>query len=1104
MECPKCHTVLKDTDTVCPKCHKVLLLECPNCHSLEDTATCSKCGYKILVKCSKCGRINPAINDLCVKCGFPTKNSLALQECESDEIAYVVINFNNLKKIRRLLKSSELYEKFFFKLKNLLLAQIRNAEGLFITYGDTFVLNFNKELSFPTSANKAVRFALKLANAFSQLNLNVLEELRTPLGLNITIARKSAENLQELYTYENNVKLLNVKKDIKKYLKGTQIILDQYVWDEVNREYKTDSLYSMEENGKSTMFYEIVLDAYVLPPDNDKDKESINVTRQVLPKTVNAEEEPADIYSFKVFDINAKCSFETTNAVSIREKINSLDFENNGKIIALRSKPEYNADISDIIEVCEAKGYNTLTVTCTEALTYSPWGLFIKLFKSFYNLSCLNSNGTAKISQEHAQAFEPLFDLCEGHVLKTSSPEDARFAYMELWCKFLSILSKTVIIIDGFEKIDDTALQTLELYFDNFKNVKPNFIFVTSEEISVHSKIKGLLRTNKYTELKLVKSAFSSCLSTIKIDASDFIGSFYFDKIQTNFKGSYLYFKYAIKYLMETSVLICFENKLLVKSSKSVVVPHDLLSLYKARMKYIGKNQEISLIIAYLAILYPGLDLATIEKLGIKDVQTNAKTLIDSALARMENSRLLLNNYNIFQDIILSSLKKEAEAMLSKNILGAIGSVLDKATSAIVLGKIGSYNDEYQFLCDNADFAITSGDYDSYLKNCLGFLSLIESVELGISQEDIENKKKEVYNSILKYLYSYAPNKIYFIENILLSDSINEKDDDKIVQLSNLMLQGALISSNYTDALGLLHNILSRMPNPTLITDGVVNTKFLLLSLVNIEILYNLGKFKECVETATEVLSVVRIEIIDKIKPAEFSTSSFISHILDTLRFAAFAKLYLMDDGLDNFLDLVRITLDTDLPEKDCILAIRDFLSGKVYNTGVIETYNAFSKVIFLILQEISNLQVKGDYKKFAQNIFQAKLLAEDIRQNEIKYFCDLMIAYAYSKIGITAKAEFIYKDVLESAETSALFNIVMITRYLLIKLEKDPQKMLLMTNDALDVIRKHGNQAVILYVLFEKLYIDTAQENGFSAVDFESEEQKLNQYAETLKVIIE
>ena len=138
-----------------------------------------------------------------------------------------------------------------------------------------------------------------------------------------------------------------------------------------------------------------------------------------------------------------------------------------------------------------------------------------------------------------------------------------------------------------------------------------------------------------------------------------------------------------------------------------------------------------------------------------------------------------------------------------------------------------------------------------------------------------------------------------------------------------------------------------------------------------------------------------------------------------------------------------------------------------------IEEYSPFSKVIFLILQEISNL--KGDYKKFAQNIFQAKLLSEDIHQQEIKYLCDLLIAYAYSKIGITIKAETIYDDIITKTKASAIFNIQMLAQYLKSKLilETNPENAVINVNNALDLIRKHDNQSTVLYVLFEKLYIE-------------------------------
>ena len=226
------------------------------------------------------------------------------------------------------------------------------------------------------------------------------------------------------------------------------------------------------------------------------------------------------------------------------------------------------------------------------------------------------------------------------------------------------------------------------------------------------------------------------------------------------------------------------------------------------------------------------------------------------------------------------------------------------------------------------------------------------------------------------YLYNYSPAKIYFIENILLIDAINEQDDEKIVKLSNLMLQGALISSNYTDALGLLHNILSRMQNPTLKVDNNVNSKFLLLSLINIEILYNIGNFKQCVEVANDILSILSFENVEQVKPINFSLNLFKSHLNETFVLVAFAKLFMLDEDLDDFFEKVKNILGTDLTEKEAIIAIRDFLADKTFNIETVEEYSPMSKVIFLILQEFSTLDV--DCKKFAQNIYQGKVLASD------------------------------------------------------------------------------------------------------------------------------
>ena len=171
----------------------------------------------------------------------------------------------------------------------------------------------------------------------------------------------------------------------------------------------------------------------------------------------------------------------------------------------------------------------------------------------------------------------------------------------------------------------------------------------------------------------------------------------------------------------------------------------------------------------------------------------------------------------------------------------------------------------------------------------------------------------------------------------------------------------------------------------------------------------------------------------------------------------------------------------------------KDYLAGKNYAPSNIEEASPFSKVIFLILQEFSFL--KDDYKRFAQNIYQSKLLACDLHQYEIELFCDLLIAYSYSKIGIQQKAISIYNDVLKTAEKSAMFNVLALARYFIsiLKISSgNTEEALILINDTLALIQKYNNQSKIIYALFEKLYIQTVKDSNLTAVDIESEEQKL------------
>ena len=1084
MECPKCHKTLSDNETVCPHCHKVLSLVCPNCRTLVHDSVCSNCGYIILEKCSKCGKTVPTSKTKC-KCGFPVKTSIAYQECESDEFASITIKFCGLKNIRRILSSQELYAKFLIKLKNLLKAQLKNIEGHIISYGETYVVNLSKDLSFPTSANKATRIAIKIANAFTSLNKNVVEEFGTPLKLTIYITQKKAEELLENKLVENKVKLLTVKKEPQKYLKGMQIILDEYTQDAISKDYKTESLYSVEDNGTSCMYYEIILDGYILPPD-EYVQEAAQIKASELKPIAQEQKTEEDLYSFKVFDINAKCKFEKAAASEIIGKLDT------NKIVALRGVHSLNIDISKILNYYKQTEQKFMYVNCTEEMNYKPWAVMDALVREYYRISEYNNfiPRTFEIPQ-----YPELLNLIKNKARKASTSEDARFAYMEDFGNFLASLENTNIIIDSFEFMDDTSIQTLDLFFDRFQKLKAHFIFITDDDTPLHGKIKGLMQTPLYTEVKLHRTLMDTILSELKEDASDFIQSFYYEKIKANFQGSRLYYDNAIAYLKEKDVLISFEGKLIVKNNNSVILPSSLEGLYKSRLKTLSKNQDASMILAYSALLGQRLDYRLLQKLEIKDIQKNVKLLEDAGFLFTNGDFIYINNYKIIKPVILSSLKKDVEEYLVKNILAKLGKGLDNTSTLLLMGKIGLFKEEYLLLWKNSQYAIATGDFDAYLKNCVGFLSILDNVKTNVPPEEIENNKKEVYQNILISLYAYSPEKIYSIEQVLLIDAIKANDNDKIVKLSNLMLQGALISSNYTDALSLMRNILSRMKNPTLYIDGAINTKFLLLLLVNVEIQFNIGDYAGCIETVNDLLNVIKPDIIEKIKPSSFSLDLFKGHLMDTYRLAGFAMLFSASNELEEFFEKVKQSTGEELPEKDCIIEIKNFLAGKDFNPVNVENITTYSKVIYLILQEFADHL--NDYKSFAQNIYQAKLLAADIHQKQLELLCDILIGHSYANIGIVKKAEAIFNDVLEQSKNSAIFNTIMLANYFIAKLKikkKETEGALLIINDSLAYIQNHSKEARIIYALFAKLLIDIVKENEISFINIETEQEKLKQ----------
>ena len=148
---------------------------------------------------------------------------------------------------------------------------------------------------------------------------------------------------------------------------------------------------------------------------------------------------------------------------------------------------------------------------------------------------------------------------------------------------------------------------------------------------------------------------------------------------------------------------------------------------------------------------------------------------------------------------------------------------------------------------------------------------------------------------------------------------------------------------------------------------------------------------------------------------------------------------------------------------------------------------------------------MENDYKKFAQNIYQAKLLAVDINQKELELFCDLMIGYAYSKIGVVEKSLCIYDDVIKASEKSAMFNIICIAKYLKAKLKLSqslPEETLKLVSESLSMIRDYDNLSKILFAMFEQFYVELVEKYKIVSTDIEEDKQQLAHYASVIKFL--
>ncbi len=1018
MECPRCNNEVSEHDKVCPHCKKVLLLECPICHKLSRTPLCPECGFVIISKCHNCGQLNKTINGTCKKCGFSTYKSISMNEAETDEFACLAITFPNLDDLRPALKNKQIFNKFYKKLKSFIFNYANQQDNRAQLIENNFIIKYYKEFSMSSSVNKAVKSAIELMDKVAAISYKFKKAKGVKLACKMTILKRTLDNDNESFNTGLNIKLINTDNKKEDYADGLQLITDQYINSIISRQYKLEMIYSSQVNDELLEFYEFPIKDQLTPIFDEEEEEKSNILTKPkdLPKIsdLTEEEDVIDLYADKAIDISTKCEFAKIQGIDIPQKIRNILA--NDSFIAIKSSPKLSVSSQVIKSVLSATNKNILHVVCTDGFVYDPYACFKELIASYLSIDTKLAN-LDNLSRKKISSFDKndcVYNLLIHASMKDIDPKDALQLYMEIFFNFIEIQKGSIIFIENFDLIDETSLEIIMSLIDNFENLGISFVVTVPETYFVHQDINSLLYMDVYHEITVIKTDFDRLLETIDEDISEVQDSFYFDKIKELSQGSTLYFEQAIEYLKDKNILVSHEGKLRISSEKTIIFPTTLEQLLIKRFETLDENA--CFVLAYAAFLGNNMIIGILNDLAIDKLNEALNSLKEKRFITAKDFIIEVENYRILQKCIKEFLSEDLVKLITSNIFEKL-----HAKTLDVIKSLGLLTESLPTIYELSKYAISHGDFNAYLRNCKRFLSLVSKMPAKTLLPELKEAKEDIYNTLSKYINKYPSHKIYAIAKVIFDACMRKKDDLMIMNTSSLMLDSALMGENYILAQQSLHHVLIRMLNPALSEgNGNIKSKYFFYSCINVKILFNAGRFQQCIEVLDKIIGSINQDLFIELGRSNVSRDAFVNYFMEILIYGALARVIVCDNSLEKFFERINYMFSEDVPGKQLILQLKKLFHNEEFEYNeTIDDISPISQLIGLFISAIK--QFNGDFNVFAQNIYQVKLVARTMKEPTWSLVCDLLIAYSYQKLDSIDKATHIFNDVYSTAQKSGM-----------------------------------------------------------------------------------
>ncbi|OLA76536.1 MAG: hypothetical protein BHW55_08095 [Candidatus Melainabacteria bacterium 35_41] len=1093
MECPKCGLEIDDKAMVCPNCKKVLKLACPICKTINTSNTCRKCGYVIITKCNNCGKINQTITKKCKKCGFDTEKSVVMNESNSDDFVMLTIDFPNMDEMKTHLGSAKLLNKFKVNLDKIILDYTKSIGLRRQLIGKTYVIRCDKDYTFNSSAATAVKTAIELLNRITAMNCKLTQKKNASIRCNMFLLKRSIDSDPNDCQSGFNISLLNQNAKTKetKILNTFQVLTDDEVSDALDAEYKVSPLNSVMINDEMVMFYEVDLREFVkveYPEEEEQEIEIPNFVQNMLVEqdkldgqALNNLDSPGDpdaIYDIETINFDEiNCEFMRTENIDVLFHIlNKFQTIPKG-ILAIKTAELYKPYSLKVLNAAADTGKfnNIISLTCYDEMKYSPYSFFRDLVSAIFEYTVSQKlffqNDFSMFASVDPDGL--IRDLITLQQRGSDNTEDTRYVYFDIFLTLLQIIPKTLIFIEDFDKIDASSYDVLKFLFEAFEQLDISFLLTYNKDFSLHKDCHFLLSKPYYTEISLKPTPFEKMIEENKIYYRNILSNFYFQRIAKYSCGSILFIDIAIQYLIESGVYAADDDSIEMINPKTIIIPSNLDRLVARRLNLLQDDADAMKFLTSVVLLGTRIDMGTIESLGYENVNEIIEKLTNMGYMYQYNNCIYFPNYNLLRDNLLTTiskiyLKEVAEELFEK----IFNPDMPSPVKAYLYGLLEDYDNERLQWEQLAQVNLSLGDFSSYLNCTNKILQILDKNNDPERQEEIDTYKLQLYENISNNLYEYVPDKTAEIAEVTLKNMEKSTDIDKIIVLCNKMINGSLYAGNYTHALELTHKVLSLLPPSSLNpNDENFNSYFFLMSMIHIQILFNIGALVDALDVGYKVLNIINRDTIDKLKPEYMSKEDFIGFVTDSVGYVALANVLLLVGNVQEFLKIVRSDLDFIPKSYDIFITLQDLLHGVKTNPTVqqIDANDRFGGVILHTINAFVNFT--GDYKLFAEDIYRAKVIAKDNRLHQLELFCDLLIGYAYLQLESYKKADAIIYQIIKAANEKGMTTLLYVAWYVMSELHLRQHKYDVafgIVNNSLIQLEKNNTTSEYLLMLFK------------------------------------